>query len=263
MGDGLEFRGVTVRAGGRALLDNISLTLAPGELAVLVGPNGAGKTTLIRAALGLSKPSAGDVLVGGHRIDGMTGRERASRVAWVPQMPTQREALTVVEHTAAARYRFDESYRKSREAARAALERFGAGALAEAPMTGLSGGESQRVSFAVMMAQEAPLLLLDEPANHLDPAQQIKLYQQIGELWSTGFSVLCITHDVNLLGHVACRTERPIRVIGLREGRMRFDSTFGATDLPAQLGELFDIEVRELSCAGRRVLVPCERPASS
>jgi iron complex transport system ATP-binding protein len=253
----LRYERLTVTAAGRALLSGVELGVRSGELVAIVGPNGAGKTTLLRAALGLARPSAGHATLDSRDVRSMTPRERAAKLAWLPQHPRFGEPLTATEVVAAARYRFAENRALSTDAAQRALLRAGAGGLAERLVTELSGGERQRVALAALLAQEAPLLLLDEPANHLDPAQQIDAYELIGALWRDGLGILCVTHDVNLLAHVG-DSDR-VRVVGLCDGRIRFDLSYDSPELPGELGKLFGLELRVLDFDGRRLLLASQR----
>ncbi|MCC6572758.1 MAG: ATP-binding cassette domain-containing protein [Planctomycetes bacterium] len=251
----LELSNITVTAGKRRLLHEFSLTLAPGQFVALLGPNGAGKTTIARAALGLVA-AQGDVTLDGKPVRGMPGRERASKIAWLPQQSLIDEPLRAVDVACAARFRFNESRASCEKAALAALKRAGAWDFACEPVTRLSGGEHQRVALAALLAQEAPLLILDEPANHLDPAQQIAIYRLMGELWREGRGILCITHDINLIAHtLGDRKPEEIRVIGLAGGATRFESDFGAADLDGKLGDLFGAQIHALSDNGRRVFI--------
>ncbi len=251
----LELDGVSVTAGGRALLSQVSLRVQPGELVALLGKNGAGKSTLLKAALGLQPISAGQVRAGGQPVAQLRGRQRAARLAWLPQHFAVQESFTAEELTAAARFRFDEGRGASLAAARRVLERAGVGALAQRVVSSLSGGERQRVALAVLLAQEAPLLLMDEPANHLDPAQQLAMYRLIGELWRDGHGVLCVTHDPNLLGHVLASPDDAaeqarVRVIGMEAGAVLFERAFSAEDLAEQLSRLFGLRVARVQHEG-------------
>ncbi len=251
---GLCLENVDVEARGRRVLSGVDLRLERGAMTALVGPNGAGKTTLLRAALGLVRPSRGVASIDGQDVAKLSARERAARVAWLPQRFHVEEAIPVLELVAGARYRFHESHARSLEAARAALDRLGAGAFAERAVPELSGGEQQRVALSCLLAQEAPFVLLDEPANHLDPAQQIEVYELVGALWREGLGVLCVTHDVNLLGHVG-DTSR-LSVVGIADGAVRFDVGYDSDALFDRLGELFGIHMAMVSVDGRRVAVP-------
>jgi len=249
----LEFSDLSVKLGERTLLDRITLRVAPGEFVALIGPNGAGKTTLLRAALALRAPSSGSVRVANSAVAELDARSRAARIAWLPQHIRAEEPVTGLESVAAARFRFRESHAQSRRAAERALARVGAGAYGERRVTELSGGERQRVAFACLIAQEAEILLFDEPANHLDPAQQLDVYRLLGELWREGRSILCINHDVNLLHQVGDAAR--VRVVGLRAGSLVFDTPFDAPALPKQLGDLFGIEVDTLLGSQQRFIV--------
>jgi iron complex transport system ATP-binding protein len=187
-------------------------------------------------------------------------RQRAALVAWLPQLLAPAERYAVVDLVAAARYRFSESRARSVEGAKSALEQVGAAELAPRTVTELSGGERQRVAIAALLAQEAPLLLLDEPANHLDPAQQAQTYQLVGRLRDEGKGVLCVTHDINLLASVA--GANPARVVGVAEGRLRFQLPSDAPELPAALGELFGAPMRVLQDEYGRAIVPRPGPAA-
>ncbi|MCP3104471.1 ABC transporter ATP-binding protein [Myxococcus sp. K15C18031901] len=258
----LEVSGATVRKGGRVLLDDVSLRVAPGDFVAVVGPNGAGKTTLMRVALGLQRPDAGRATVRGRDVSALSPRERAAFVAWLPQRVQVSEPITALEHVAAARYRFQEPRRRSEEAAREALSRVQAEALAARPVTELSGGEQQRVAVAALLAQEAPWVLLDEPANFLDPAQQLELYALVGRLWRAGKGVLCITHDINVLAHaLEPGAAGRLRVVGLAGGRVAFESHYDAPELGAELGRVFGVRMGDVRVEGRRVFVglPVER----
>ncbi len=252
---------VRIEWDGRAVLSEVSLTLDTGDLLVLVGPNGAGKTTLIRAAVGLVPPTRGTLRLDGRDVSRIPHRKRAAQVAWLPQLPVSSEPYPALELVAAARYRFDESHAHSRAAARRALARVGAAQLEDRPITALSGGERQRIAIAALLAQEAPLLLLDEPANHLDPAQQLDIYRLLGSLWREGVGILCVTHDVN--GLAALPDAGSARVMGLARGRCRFQLELGSAELPDALSELFAVRMRVLEEDGARAILPWPGRASN
>ncbi|HEY2407789.1 MAG TPA: ABC transporter ATP-binding protein [Polyangiaceae bacterium] len=255
----LELAAVTVQVGGRALVDRVSLALGSGDFVALIGPNGAGKTTLIRAAIGLVRPNAGHVYSRGTRVSELAARERAARMAWLPQHVRADEPLSALDAVAAARFRFSETYADSCRAAHRALERVRAERHAEQSILSLSGGERQRVAFACLMAQDASTLLFDEPGNHLDPAQQLDVYGLLDSAWQDGKTVLCVSHDVNLLRflHDVSR----IRVIGLAAGRVHFETRFTAPELPEQMSRLFGVEMAVLTADAARLIVPRRRTA--
>lgn len=250
----LSLQDVSVRVRGKQLLGGVSLELRPGQLLALVGPNGAGKTTLLRVAIGLTRPSAGRARLAGRDVCTMSARDRAALIGWLPQHQAVTEPLSVREVVVAARYRFREARRTSEARAQAALERVNARSLENARIDELSGGERQRVHLAALLAQEPKLILLDEPASHLDPAQQLDVYRLLGDLWQQGLGVLLVTHDVNLIDRIG-DAER-ISVLGLAAGRSVFQSRLGAPEFPRDLGRLFGVRFRALAHEGRRLLVP-------
>jgi iron complex transport system ATP-binding protein len=250
----LEFRELSVRVGGRTLLDHITLRVEAGEFVALVGQNGAGKTTLLKTALALRAPSTGSVLVGERDVRTLPARARAAGIGWLPQRIHADEPVTALATVAAARFRFEESHAASQRAAADALERVAGSPYAERPITQLSGGERQRVALAALIAQDPRTMLFDEPANHLDPAQQLDVYRTLGELWRDGRTLLCITHDVNLL-HQVGNAER-LRVIGLSAGRVAFDASFTDPELPRHLSTLFGIQMTSVSSLGQRFVLP-------
>jgi iron complex transport system ATP-binding protein len=150
----------------------VSLAVGPGETLCLLGPNGSGKTTLFRALLGLLPAQGGRVRVGGDDLDRLSRREIANRMAYVPQAhapPFPFAARDIVLMGRTARMgAFAAPGRADRAATDAAMERLGIGALADADYSRLSGGQRQLVLVARALAQEAPLLVMDEPTASLD-----------------------------------------------------------------------------------------------
>jgi iron complex transport system ATP-binding protein len=248
----LRFEHVSLALRGRPILTDIDVAVAPGELVALVGPNGAGKSMLLRCAIGLERPTGGRVVLGGAAVATLAPRTRAAGIAWLPQHLIYHEPLTALEVVVSARYRFTERPRAAHAAARRALDDVGAGAYAARPVTALSGGQRQRVALAALLVQETPVVLLDEPANHLDPLQQIECYRVLGTLARRGLAIVCVTHDVNLLRPVGV----PARIVGLAGGRVRFDAAYDDADLPVHLSALFDVHMAVLTSEQRRVIVP-------
>ncbi|HEX3776220.1 MAG TPA: ABC transporter ATP-binding protein [Polyangiaceae bacterium] len=256
----LDFVDLSVKVGGRTLLDSITLQVERGDFVALIGANGAGKTTLLKLALALRAPSSGRVELRGRPILELEPRTRAAEIAWLPQHVRADEPLSALDTVAAARFRFHETHAKSQSVARQALDRVGASDYAARRVTELSGGERQRVAFACLIAQEANTLLFDEPANHLDPAQQVEVYRSLSELWHEGRTILCVNHDVNLLAHLG-ESER-VRVVGLSRGRIAFEARFADESLPAQMSALFGIELTALQHATARYIVASPRSST-
>ncbi len=204
----LEVRGLTVTypAGprqARVALRDASLTLVRGELLGLVGPNGSGKTTLIRAVTRAVSPAAGGVLVCGEDAARLSVSEIARRAAVVPQNPQLPEVFTAMEAVLMGRTPhlrlLQAEGLADREAARRAMLATGTWELAGRRIGELSGGERQRVVVARALAQETPVLLLDEPTAHLDIGHQAAVLELMLQLCRTeGKAVLAAVHDLTL-----------------------------------------------------------------
>lgn len=205
----LEARGVEVEIGGARILDGADLALAPGELLAVVGPNGAGKSTLVRAVSGMQPYSAGEVRWSGRVLPGLRGRELARLRAFVPQrMPVSagvgvREAVTIGRSSHLRPLRRLQG--ADREAIEAALERAGVLPFAERQLSTLSGGELQRVQIAIGLAQQAPVLIADEPTSQLDLGAAIGIAGLLRGLADEGLAVLLVVHDLALATAVADR----------------------------------------------------------
>ncbi len=251
MSEGVELVGVSHTRGGRRLLNEVTLSIKPGELVALIGRNGAGKTTLLRMLLGLVEPEAGTVRVGGRRTGALSGAQRAATFGWLPQTWKVEEPITLLDFVGCARYRFQESRAVTLQAAREALDEVGLEAFGERVMTTLSGGETQRATLASLVAQEAGFWLLDEPANHLDPAQQFAVYEFIGKQWRAGRGMVCVTHDIGLLSSiVAGGGGRELKVVGMESGGIAFEHRYGDPRLPEAIAELFKVKVEVLEDGG-------------
>lgn len=196
----LALTGVHVALDGRPVLAGLDLELAPGELLLLAGRNGAGKTTLLRAAAGLLRPDAGQVLLGGRPLAGFTRRELGRRIAFVPQetgvpFPFTAGQLVLLGRTPHLGLLAFEA-KADVAAAEAALARLGLEALADRSVLELSGGERQLVQLARALAQQTELLLLDEPTAHLDLAHRALVLGCLRELAAEGRAVLVVSHDL-------------------------------------------------------------------
>lgn len=199
----LSVEGVSVARGGTVVVSEASLSVAAGEVVGLIGPNGAGKTTLMRAALGLIPRAAGSVTLGGGALEALPPPERARRAAWLPQereiaWPVAVERLVALgrlPHRGGGLGPLPAVDRRAVADAMAAME---VAHLASRPATALSGGERARVLIARALAQQAPLLLADEPAAGLDPAHQLGLVEAFRRLAGEGRGVLVSLHDLSL-----------------------------------------------------------------
>ena len=245
---------VALKKGSKFLLDGVSLRVESGETVALVGPNGSGKTTLLRCILGLERPCHGKVSFAGKSSLRLTAKERAQMVAFLAQHTNTDEAISVIEYVATARFRFNESRAASEKAAYQALARVGAEELARQPVNCLSGGERQRIALSALLAQDARIQLLDEPANHLDPARQAQSYALLGEMQLLQTTMVIVTHDVNLLGYL--HWPEQVRVLGMSSGKIAFNLQYGDDALVGELSRLYGVPMQRVESAGHTFILP-------
>ena len=214
--------GVRAGYGAREVLRGIDLRVEGGTLVAVVGPNGSGKTTLLRCCAGLVRPTAGRILLGGRDMRELDRAQIARRVAVVPQSVETLFPFSVREIVALGRVARLGPFARPSAADRGAIERaldeLDLGSLADRRIDELSGGERQRAVVAMALAQEAGVLLLDEPTVHLDPSHQRSLGELIrGLARSRGVAVVMVIHDLNLGATLADR------VIVVNAGRVVAD----------------------------------------
>lgn len=196
--------GLILNAGGlprgRHLLGPLHASFAPGERWVLLGPNGAGKSTLLLALAGLVAPNAGSITLDARRLADWPAAELARRRAWCPQFWLDPFPVSAWETVACVLLALDPRRDAASVEARARhwLAEFDASHLADHDVRLLSGGERQRVALASACAQEAPLLLLDEPTSHLDWSHQALLQARLKRWSQDGGTMLAAVHDLNL-----------------------------------------------------------------
>lgn len=193
---------VTFRIGRATLLDGVSLGVAAGEVTALVGPNGAGKSTLLRVLAGDIAPTAGSVLLDGRPIKEYRAAELALRRAVMPQQTLLQFAFPARDVVAMGRGPHIRAGRGSRaqdeQVVESVMEQTDTVSLAERAFPTLSGGEQQRVSFARVLAQATPVLLLDEPTASLDIRHQEMVMAIARSAAEAGAAVVVVLHDLNL-----------------------------------------------------------------
>ncbi|HTW76458.1 MAG TPA: ABC transporter ATP-binding protein [Thermoplasmata archaeon] len=226
-GRAVHVAGLEVRFGERRALHGVDLDVPAGQFVGLAGPNGSGKTTLLRTLLGFVEPSAGVVELFGDPVAALPIRARARRVAWVPQSEVLRDDVPLLDYVLYGRYSLhgalDRDTAVDREVAGRALSEVGLLDRATDGIAGISGGERQRAVLARALAQETPLLLLDEPTTHLDIGHQIDLLARVRRLCEErGVTVIAALHDLNLAARFADR------VVVLSRGLRVADGTPGA-----------------------------------
>jgi iron complex transport system ATP-binding protein len=199
----LEFRNVSFSRGPRLLLDRVTVAIEAREMVALVGPNGVGKTTLLKLASRLLAADSGDVLLEGKPLAAWSRKELPRAVALVPQELQIPFSFTVEEIVGQGRVPYQPLFGGTTPAdAKAienAMEAVDVTRLRHRPYTELSGGERQRVKIAIGLAQQAKVMLLDEPTQHLDIGRQIELLALLRQLNAGGITIIAAIHDLNLV----------------------------------------------------------------
>lgn len=233
--------GLTVSAGAKRLLDDVSITFAPGQLAAIIGENGAGKSTLLRLLSGYKKPDAGRALLDGRDVSALRPVERARSIGWLPQtLPT---ALPITLRNAVALGRFAHGGTPHRlgEADRRAVEdallACDLAELADRSTATLSGGELARMHLARALAAATPVMLVDEPLAALDPRHRLATMDMLADLAARqGCTVVVVLHDVGLAARFADR------VILMRQGRILADGSPHQVVTPEIIAKGFGVE---------------------
>ena len=258
MSEALAFEGIGYRAGAREIVAEVSFALRPGEILTLAGPNGAGKTTLLRLASRVVQPTAGRVCVGGRDVATLSRRELAAQLAVVPQDVSLGFPFSAAEVVLMGRaphlglLGFETA--KDVALARDAMERVGVAHLADRSVLELSGGERQLLLLARALAQDARVLLLDEPTSHLDLRHRVTVLEQVRSFVAdgpAGRAVLVVSHDLGLAARSADRLAL------LADGRL---AALGSPDrvlVPETLRAVFGVEASVVEApGGGRVVVP-------
>jgi iron complex transport system ATP-binding protein len=256
----LDAADVGVRYGARTALAEVSARVVPGEMLGVIGPNGSGKSTLIRVFAGVRRPSSGTIRLDGTDLHALSRRVRAQRIALVPQethlsFPIRVRDLVLLgraPHTG----RFGLERAEDLHAAHEAMARAQVLELADRPVDELSGGERQRVVLARALAQDAGILLLDEPTSFLDLKHAVLLLDLVRELCrARDLAVAVVLHDLNLAA-MYCD-----RLVLLDRGRVHASGTPADVltyhDLCAVYGT--ELYVAPNDVTGRLVVLPLSR----
>ncbi|NDO88598.1 ABC transporter ATP-binding protein [Cellulosimicrobium composti] len=259
--DRLHADGITVGYDDRVIARDLDVSVPDGSFTVIVGPNACGKSTLLRALSRLLKPSRGQVVLDGRSISSIPAKEVARRLGLLPQSSIAPEGITVADLVARGRYPHQTLLRQwSREdeaAVLGALAATGTTGLADRLVDELSGGQRQRVWVAMVLAQETPILLLDEPTTFLDIAHQIELLELCADLnRDRGHTLVAVLHDLN---H-ACRYAT--HLIAMKDGAIVAEGAPGDVVTAALVEDVFGLPCRIIPdpVTGTPLVVPEGRP---
>ncbi len=230
----LEGRGLTMVIDGSVLVDGVDLAVMPGEVLAVLGPNGAGKSTLLRMLAGEQDPTSGEVLIDGRPISTFRPARLALRRAVLPQHTMLQFAFRALDVVMMGRYPHRESTAEHDQAvAIRAMDETDTGHLAVRTYPTLSGGEQTRVALARVLAQESPIVMLDEPTGSLDLRHQELVMATLRALASEGAAVLAVLHDLNLAARYADR------VALMSRGTLRATAPTSEVMRPALLSEVY------------------------
>ena len=250
----LSVENLSFSYGQTPVLRGVSFTAEKGELVSVLGPNGVGKTTLFRCILGTLTPRMGHIKMGHQDLSALSPRERAERIAYIPQIHPPTFGYTVLDTVLMGAARQLNAFQQPGAAqirqAEAALEQVGAAALRQRNFSHLSGGEQQLVLIARALAQQAEVLMMDEPTSALDYGNQLRILQMVRRLAAGGYTVIMSTHNPQHALTFATR------LLALHEGRA---AAWGAprTVLTPELMEtLYGVTAELLDTADGPVLVP-------
>jgi iron complex transport system ATP-binding protein len=239
----------------RIVASGIDLAVQRGEVLCLLGPNGAGKTTLFKTLLGLIPALAGEVTIGGRPLGALTRTELAQSMAYVPQAQVMEFAYTVLDLVLMGRTAhlgpFSAPAARDHERAHAALADLGIADLAAAEANRISGGQRQLCLVARALAQDAPLLVMDEPTASLDLGNRLLVLERVRVLRAQGYGVVFSTHDPDQARELATR------VAVIADGRLAAYGTPHETLTGLTLSAVYGVEVTiERTESGRYVVAP-------
>jgi iron complex transport system ATP-binding protein len=244
------------------VLLGVDVPLPPGQITAIVGANACGKSTLLRTFARLLKPTAGTILLDGAEITSLPTREVAKRLGFLPQSPVPPEGLTVEDLVHRGRFPHQKLGRRTTEEDRAkvdwALHATGVEDLRERPLDQLSGGQRQRAWIAMALAQDTPILLLDEPTTYLDLAHQLEVLDLLVDLNEQGRTIGIVLHDLN---H-ACRYAH--HLVALKHGEVYAAGAPGDIVDEVLVKQVFGLDSRVIPdpVTGTPMCVPIGRTVS-
>lgn len=263
-GSRLSASSLSLSYGGPLIVDGLTTLVPTGEITVVVGANACGKSTLLRALARLLKPVGGSVILDGEHIHRQSTKSVATRLGLLPQAPRTPSGVLVGDLVRRGRYPhqrlFDQWSSGDEAAVGRALELTGMAEVAERRVDELSGGQRQRVWIAMALAQDTPLMLLDEPTTYLDIAHQIEILDLLDELNKTeGRTVVMVLHDLNQ----ACRYAS--HLIAMADGNIAASGNPSEVITPDLIERVFGIAVLVIDdpVTGTPLCIPLARNGRS
>lgn len=255
----LRAQGLTVAYGDREVLHAVELQILTDKVTAIVGPNGCGKSTLLKTLARVLTPATGTVSLDGHSIHHLPTRQVARQIGLLPQTTVTPEQLTVGDLVARGRYPHRGPFGRwtdtDQHAVDEALEVTTTVALRDRPVDELSGGQRQRVWIAMVLAQQTPLLLLDEPTTYLDLAHRLEVLRLLRQLNDhRQVTVVMVLHDL----HEAAR--HADHLIAMADGRIVAEGRPADTITPALVRDVFGVHCTTVTCpvSGAPLIVPLD-----
>ncbi|MFI6597143.1 ABC transporter ATP-binding protein [Nonomuraea sp. NPDC050536] len=237
--DRLTGSGLTLAYDQRIVADELDVTIPDRSFTVIIGPNACGKSTLLRALARMLKPRHGAVHLDGSVITSLPSKEVARRLGLLPQSSIVPDGITVADLVARGRYPHQRLMRQwspaDEQAVSHAMTATDVAGLADRIVAELSGGQRQRVWLAMALAQETPILLLDEPTTYLDISHQIEVLDLCAELHEAGRTLVAVLHDLNQ----ACRYAT--HLIVMRDGAIVTEGDPASVVTPSLVRQVFDL----------------------
>lgn len=255
----MKIEGLHAAHGMTPVLHDVHLTIAPGQVTVIVGPNGCGKSTLLRCMARLHRPQSGTIRIGADDIWKLRGRDTARRMALLPQAPVAPEGITVAALVRYGRHPhqglFGQWSQQDERAVANALNETGTTVLADRNINELSGGQRQRCWLAMVLAQATPLLLLDEPTSMLDLGHQVEVLELVRTLALAGRSIVMVLHDLGAAARYADT------LVAMQGGRIVASGCPSRIVTPGLVRQLYGIDADIVAAPGdgAPVVVPRAR----
>lgn len=239
---------LTIKLGGRTIIDRLDLEIPAGKVTAIIGPNGCGKSTLLKSLCRILEPSEGEIQIGGIDIATVSRKKLSRRVSLMAQSAQAPDGVTVRELVGRGRFPYQNWLRQWSEADERAvdkaLKRANLGELANARMQNLSGGQQQRAWLAMVLAQETGVMLLDEPTTYLDIGHQHGLLKLMTSLKDDDRTIVAVLHDLQQAVQYADH------LVVMKSGRVLATGAPAEVINPTLLREVFDVDA-ELVRAGQ------------
>lgn len=254
---------ITTKYDHRVISHNLSLEIPDQSFTVIIGPNACGKSTLLRTFSNLVKPSSGHVILDGKKISTYKSKELAKKLGLLPQTSSAPDGITVANLIAHGRYPYQNFFQQwtdeDEQAVLTAMELTQTTDLAARYVDELSGGQRQRVWIAMVLAQQTPFLLLDEPTTYLDIAHQIELLELFADLNERGHTIVAVLHDLNHAARYATH------LIAMKAGKVIDQGKPSEIVTEELMEEVFGLKCKVIQdpVAGTPLVVPLGRGRSS